>query len=254
MNDLFSVRDKSVLITGGSSGLGLQLVRLFLKNGAKVTSVATQHELRVCETLLAGVRFHAPEFVSANLRDDEGVTHALDEAQAAYGVPDIVFNNAGVTMRKRFLEVEREDWNRLMEINLKAMYFMAQGAAKRMIAEKKQGSIINVSSILAAKSMIGTSVYSAAKAGISQMTRSMALELGPHGIRANAIAPGWFETRMTAGFLTDPAKAYLKGANPLRRLGGEGDLDGAALLLASDAGRYITGTTITVDGGQSLTG
>ncbi len=254
MNDLFSVRDKSVLITGGSSGLGLQMVRLFLKHGAKVCSVATHHEPQICESLLAGVRFHAPVFVVANLRDDKGVTLALDEAEAAYGVPDIVFNNAGVTLRKRFLEVERDDWSRLMEINLQAMFFVAQGAAKRMIAGKKHGSIINMSSILASKAMTGTAVYSTAKAGISQMTRSMAQELGPHGIRVNAIAPGWFETRMTASFLTDPAKAYLKGANPLRRLGSEGDLDGAALLLASDAGRYITGTTITVDGGQSLTG
>ena len=156
MNELFSVRDKTVMITGGSSGLGLQLVHLFMHRGARVCSIATQHDPRVC--------------------------------------------------------------------------------------------------ILANKAMSGSSVYSATKAGVAQMTRSMAHELGPLGIRVNAIAPGWFETRMTAGILSDPAKTYLKGVNPLRRLGQPGDLDGAALLLASEAGRYINGTVITVDGGQSLSG
>lgn len=254
VGDMFSVRDKSVLITGGSSGLGLQFVRLFSGCGAKVCSVATNHEALVCESVLADGHDHEPVFVTANLRDEEGASFALDEATSANGVPDIVFNNAGVTLRKRFLDVERDDWAHLMDINLKAMFFLAQDAAKRMIASKKPGSIINMSSILASKAMTGTAAYSTAKAAISQMTRSMALELGPHGIRVNAIAPGWFETRMTASFLTDPAKSYLKSVNPLRRLGSEGDLDGAALLLASEAGRYITGTTITVDGGQSLSG
>jgi 2-dehydro-3-deoxy-D-gluconate 5-dehydrogenase len=254
VQNLFSVQDKSVLITGGSSGLGLQLVRLFSSCGAKVCSVATHHEPQICDGLLAGAPAHPPRFTAANLREDEGIALALDESCAANGVPDIVFNNAGVTLRKRFLEIDRSDWDHLMDINLRAMFFLAQEAAKRMIAVKKHGSIINMASILASKAMTGTAAYSTAKAGISQMTRSMALELGPQGIRVNAIAPGWFETRMTASFLTDPAKAYLSGVNPLRRLGSEGDLDGAALLLASDAGRYITGATITVDGGQSLTG
>jgi 2-dehydro-3-deoxy-D-gluconate 5-dehydrogenase len=254
LDELFSVRDKSVLITGGSSGLGLQLVRLFSERGARVCSVGTHHDPKINDAILAGRRFHEPKFIEANLRDEEGVLHALNEAVASHGAPDVVFNNAGVSLRKRFLDVEREDWNRLMEINLKGMFFVAQEAARRMIAVEKRGSIINMGSILASKAMTGTAVYSAAKAGISQMTRSIAHELGPYGIRVNCLAPGWFETRMTASFLTDPAKAYLKGTNPLRRLGRPGDLDGAALLLASDAGRYITGTTITVDGGQSLAG
>ena len=251
---MFSVRDRLVLITGGSSGLGLQFVRLFSGRGAKVCSVATQHEPLISESVVADADAYEPVFITANLRDEDGVASALDGAEAAHGVPDIVFNNAGVTLRKRFLEIERDDWAHLMDINLKAMFFLGQLSAKRMIAAKKPGSIINMSSILAAKAMTGTAAYSTAKAAISQMTRSMALELGPHGIRVNAIAPGWFETRMTASFLTEPAKSYLKSVNPLRRLGSEGDLDGTALLLASDAGRYITGTTITVDGGQSLSG
>lgn len=254
MNDLFSVRDKTVMITGGSSGLGLQLVRLFMHRGAKVCSIATQHDPRICEGLIASTRFHAPVFVDANLTGDEGVNAAFDRCESAFGAPDVLINNAGLSLRKKFLDVVRDDWNRLADINLKGMYFVAQAAAKRMRDTGSGGSIINMASILANKAIAGTSVYSATKAGVAQMTRSMAHELGPLGIRVNAIAPGWFETRMTAAFLTDPAKTYLKGVNPLRRLGQPGDLDGATLLLASEAGRYINGTIITVDGGQSLSG
>ena len=254
MDELFSVRDKTVMITGGSSGLGLQLVRLFMQRGAKVCSIATQHEAKVCEYLLAGVRFRTPVFVEANLTSEEGIDAAMSGCEDAFGTVQILFNNAGLSLRKKFMDVGRDDWNRLADINLKGMYFVAQAAAKRMQDTGSGGAIINMASILGSKAVTGTSVYSATKAGVAQMTRSMAHELGPLGIRVNAIAPGWFETRMTANFLTDPAKAYLKGVNPLRRLGQPGDLDGVALLLASDAGSYINGAVITVDGGQSLSG
>jgi 2-dehydro-3-deoxy-D-gluconate 5-dehydrogenase len=254
VDELFSVRDKIVMITGGSSGLGLQLVRLFLQRGAKVCSIATQHDPKISESLKSGVRFHAPVFVEANLTSEEGISAALRGCEDAFGPVEALFNNAGLSLRKKFLDVSRDDWNRLTEINLRGMYFVAQAAAKRMQETGSGGSIINMSSILGSKAMTGTSVYSATKAGVAQMTRSMAHELGPFGIRVNAIAPGWFETRMTASFLTDPAKTYLKGVNPLRRLGRPGDLDGVALLLASDAGCYINGAVITVDGGQSLAG
>ena len=254
MDELFSVKDKTVLITGGSSGLGLQLVRLFSRHGAKVCSVATSHAPRVCEDLLAAVRFHAPQFIVADLREDSGVQRAFAEATSHHGIPQIIFNNAGLSHQKRFMDVSREDWNMLVEVNVKAVFFIAQEAARLLKGAKLQGSIINTGSILGSRAMTGTAVYSSTKAAIAQMTRSMAYELGPYGIRVNCLAPGWFETRMTSELLPDTAKAFLKGANPLRRLGAEGDLDGAALLLASDAGRYITGATITVDGGQSLSG
>jgi NAD(P)-dependent dehydrogenase (short-subunit alcohol dehydrogenase family) len=254
VDELFSVRDKTVMITGGSSGLGLQLVRLFLQRGAKVCSVAKHHEAAVCQYLLAGVRFHPPVFVEADLTGQSGVDGAFHKCCNAFGPAQILFNNAGLSLRKKFLDVSRDDWNHLADINLKGMYFVGQTAAKRMQEAGIGGSIINMSSILGNKAITGTSVYSATKAGVAQMTRSMAHELGPLGIRVNAIAPGWFETRMTVNFLTDPAKTYLQGVNPLRRLGQAGDLDGVALLLASQAGAYINGAVIPVDGGQSLSG
>jgi 2-dehydro-3-deoxy-D-gluconate 5-dehydrogenase len=250
VDDLFSVADSHVFITGGSSGIGLQLVKLFAGRGANVSSIATHHD-DDARSAFTGTKVC---LVEANLRDEAGVAKAFNEAVLAFGTPNVIFNNAGVSQRTRFLEVRREDWNDLMEINLKAMFFVAQEGARRMAADKISGSIINMTSILSAKAMTGTSVYSTAKAGISQMTKAMAFELAGSGIRVNAIAPGWFETRMTADFLQSGAKSYLKSVNPMRRLGEAGDIDGAALLLASNAGRYITGTIITVDGGQSLSG
>lgn len=254
MDDLFDVKGLSVLVTGGSSGLGLQTVRLFAARGAKVCSVATAHDEKI-KLALADIKSLYPvEFIVADLRKQEGVEFALDAAQAAFGTPQVVVNNAGISSRQRVMDVGRDDWNALVDINVKAMFFVAQEAARRMIADNCNGSIINMTSILATKTMTGTALYSTAKAGISQMTRAMAFELAGKGIRVNAIAPGWFETRMTAEFLQTGAKAYLKSVNPMRRLGEPGDLDGAMLLLASNAGRYITGSILTVDGGQSLSG
>ena len=254
MDDLFDVNGLSVMITGGSSGLGLQTVWLFAARGARVCSVATTHDSKVKAALVALNPDHPVVFISADLRKEDGVKLAFDAAKAAHGTPQIIVNNAGISSRQRFLDVARDDWNALMDINVKAMFFVAQEAARRMVTEGVTGSIINMTSILASKTMTGTSVYSTAKAGISQMTKTMAFELAGKGIRVNAIAPGWFETRMTAEFLQSGAKAYLKSVNPMRRLGEPGDIDGAMLLLASNAGRYMTGTILTVDGGQSLSG
>ena len=244
-----------MLITGGSSGIGLQMVRLFLARGAKVSSVATHHDPKIVAELnaLAGLGALV-RFIEANLREEVDVKRAFVEASAAHGVPEILFNNAGVSLRSRVMDVTRDEWSGVMDINLKAMFFVAQEAARRMVAAKISGSIINMTSILGQRAMTGTAVYSASKAALSQMTKALAFELTGQGIRVNAIAPGWFETRMTSDFLNGGAKAFLKSVNPMRRLGEDGDLDGAALLLASNAGRYMTGTIITVDGGQSLSG
>jgi 2-dehydro-3-deoxy-D-gluconate 5-dehydrogenase len=254
VDELFDVSGLPVMITGGSSGLGLQTVWLFASRGAKVCSVATYHDDKVRNALQALKSDYPVEFIEADLRHEEGVNHAFNEAEKAHGTPQILINNAGISSRQRVLDIGRDDWDLLMDINLKAMFFVAREAARRMIAGGVEGSIINMTSILASKTMTGTALYSSAKAATSQMTRNLAFELAAKNIRVNAIAPGWFETRMTAEFLQSGAKAYLKSVNPMRRLGEAGDLDGAMLLLASNAGRYMTGTVLTVDGGQSLSG
>lgn len=254
MDGLFSVKDKKVVITGGSSGLGLQLVKLFAERGAQVASLSTSYTQPVFDEVNALACAHRVNFVSANLAEESGVEQAFAHLDRTLGTPDILFNNAGISQRKRFLDVKRVDWDSVMDINLRAMFFVAQAAASRMVRDEVRGSIINMSSILSGKAMTGTAVYASAKAGVNRMTKTLAFELAGHGIRVNAIAPGWFETRMTSRFLNDGAKAFLKSVNPTKRLGEPGDIDGAALLLASDAGRYMTGTIITIDGGQSLSG
>jgi 2-dehydro-3-deoxy-D-gluconate 5-dehydrogenase len=254
VDDLFDVSGLSVLVTGGSSGLGLQAVKLFASHGARVCSVATVHDDKVKAALHVLNLTHPVVFIAVDLRREEGIIHAFNAACAAYGTPQVIINNAGISARQRFMDVRRDDWDALMDINVKAMFFVAQEGVRRMIADSVGGSIINMTSILASKTMTGTSLYSTAKAAISQMTRAMAFELAGKDVRVNAIAPGWFETRMTSEFLHDGAKAYLKSVNPMRRLGEPGDIDGAMLLLASKAGRYMTGTILTVDGGQSLSG
>ncbi|MGL4491137.1 MAG: SDR family NAD(P)-dependent oxidoreductase, partial [Rhizobiaceae bacterium] len=162
--DLFDVKGLPVLVTGGSSGLGLQSVWLFASRGARVCSVATVHDAKVTEALVALNPDYPVAFISADLRKPEGVTHALDAAQAAHGTPRVIVNNAGISSRQRFLEVGRSDWEALTDINVKAMFFVAQEAARRMIADDVSGSIINMTSILAKKTMTGTALYSSAKA------------------------------------------------------------------------------------------
>jgi NAD(P)-dependent dehydrogenase (short-subunit alcohol dehydrogenase family) len=254
VDELFDVAGLPVFITGGSSGLGLRAVHLFASRGAKVCSVATMHDQQQVADLAAHGYAHPIAHVSADLRSEQGILSAFDDAQNVHGVPQLIINNAGISSRQRLLDVTRGEFEALIDINLEAMFFVAQEGARRLIAAKTGGSIINMTSIMAAKAMTGTSAYSTSKAAISQMTKAMAFELASHSIRVNAIAPGWFETRMTSDFLKDGAKAYLKSVNPMRRLGEPGDLDGAMLLLGSNAGRYMTGTILTVDGGQSLSG
>ena len=253
VDDIFGVSGKKVIVTGGSSGIGLQLVKLFAQRGARVASVAVHHAGTTSEELSAA-GLNGIEHVRADLSSPSGVIEAFAHIDTKFGTPDIIFNSAGISQRERFLDVTQESWDSLFDINLKAAFFVSQEAACRMVRDGVKGSIINLTSILAARSMTGTAVYSAAKAALTQLTKGQALELAPHGIRVNAIAPGWFETRMTSRFMNDNAKGFLKSVNPLKRLGQPGDIDGAALLLASDAGRYITGTVITIDGGHSLNG
>lgn len=254
MNELFAVANKKIIVTGGSSGLGLDLVKLLSSHGAHVVSIALSHSEELQHEINALVPDNKVAFISADLACEQGIAEAFATIDGLFGTADILINNAGVSQRERFLDVTSADWNHVMDINLKAMFFVAQEAAKRMVRDGVQGSLINVSSLLSNKAMTGTSVYSTAKAGVNQMTRALAFELAAHGIRVNAIAPGWFETPMTSEFLSEGAKTFLKTVNPMKRLGEPGDISGAVLLLASDAGRYITGTVIAIDGGQSLSG
>lgn len=240
-------------MTGGSSGLGLQIVETLARHGAKVVSVARSHDAHVCEHVekmkQAGA---AVRFVNGDITDAEDVTSMFDHAQSEFGTVTVLFNNAGVAGKHRAIEMSREVWRETMSVNVEAQFFVAQEAARRMITAKKAGSIVNISSILAQCALPGMAAYAISKAAVSQMTRVLALEWARHNIRVNAIAPGWFPTRMNEEFLLGPGGGFIRQQNPMKRFGAAGDLDGVVLLLASQASSYMTGSVITIDGGQEL--
>ncbi|MGB6759579.1 MAG: SDR family oxidoreductase, partial [Xanthobacteraceae bacterium] len=162
----------------------------------------------------------------------------------------ILVNNAGVAHSGRAVEMPEDEWRRVLSVNLDAVFFCAQEAARRMLAAGKAGAIVNIASVLGLGVGKGAVAYATAKAGVIQLTKAMALELAFKGIRVNAIAPGWFVTDLNREYLAGEAGAKLKREIPIGRFGEEGDLDGPLLLLASDAGRFVTGATIVADGGQ----
>jgi 3-oxoacyl-[acyl-carrier protein] reductase len=162
----------------------------------------------------------------------------------------ILVNNAGIAHGGRAVEMPPEEWRKVLSTNLDAVFFWAQEAARRLLAAKKQGAIVNIASVLGLAVSKGAVAYAAAKAGVVQVTKALAVELAFKGVRVNALAPGWFVTEMNNEYLTGEAGTAIKREIPMGRFGNPGDLDGALLLLVSDAGSYITGSTVVVDGGQ----
>jgi NAD(P)-dependent dehydrogenase (short-subunit alcohol dehydrogenase family) len=186
--------------------------------------------------------------VALDVQDAAGVAAALDAA----GPLDVLVNNAGIAATRSFLDQTPEDWDSVMAVNLRGAFLVAQAAARGMVAAQRGGAIVNVASILGLRVIAGVAGYTAAKAGLLQLTRQMAVELARHGIRVNALAPGYIASDINRDFFaSEPGQAMVKRI-PQRRLGHPGDLDGALLLLASDAGRHMTGSVVTVDGGHSI--
>jgi NAD(P)-dependent dehydrogenase (short-subunit alcohol dehydrogenase family) len=183
---------------------------------------------------------------------DVSSAQSVDAAFEHVGPIDVLVNNAGIAGTGALLDVAEETWDSVLNINLKGAWLMARAAAREMISRGAPGSIINVASVLGSAVQKGTASYPAAKAALLHLTRQMALEWAKHGIRVNALAPGYFRSELSAGYLaTESGKAMLK-RTPMRRLGDAADLDGALLLLTSNASSYMTGSVITVDGGLSL--
>ncbi|MHA1545720.1 MAG: SDR family NAD(P)-dependent oxidoreductase, partial [Alphaproteobacteria bacterium] len=189
--------------------------------------------------------------VSLDVTDPASVDAAIEATLRAYGRLDIIVNNAGTTHSGPVLDLEIDDWRAVMAVNLDGAFLVAQRGARAMAASGG-GTIVNVTSLLARKVHKGLTAYAASKAGAEHMTRALALELARFKIRVNALAPGYFATEMTTEFLETDAAKLMISQTPQRRVGDSHDLDGALLLLASDAGAYITGTTIIVDGGHGL--
>ena len=182
---------------------------------------------------------------------NEQMKTAFDAAEARFGAVDVVINNAGIGDPGRFLELGEEDWQRMLSTNLDGVFRVAQCASQRLVKAGRGGSIINIASILGLRVGLGLSHYCTAKAGVVQLTKAMALELARHRIRVNAIAPGYFRTEMNdAYFDSEAGQNYIRDQIPLRRLGQLAELNGPLLLLASEAGAFMTGSVLAVDGGH----
>lgn len=248
--EMFSLKDRVALVTGASSGLGVQFAKALADNGASIALVARRADrLKALKDEIEGKGGRAIA-IEADVTDRAAMMRAFDTAEKAFGIVTILVNNAGVAHGGRAVEMPPEEWRNVFSTNLDAVFFWAQEAARRMLAVKKQGAIVNIASVLGLAVAKGAVAYATAKAGVVQVTKALAVELAFKGVRVNAIAPGWFVTEMNDDYLTSEAGAAIKREIPMGRFGNAGDLDGALLLLASDAGSYITGATIVVDGGQ----
>jgi 3-oxoacyl-[acyl-carrier protein] reductase len=249
--ELFDLTGQVALVTGASSGLGVRFAEVLAANGAAVALVARRAdrlEAVRARIVANGGRAAAAE---ADVLDRSAMARAFDAAEQAFGTVTVLVNNAGVAHSDRAVELTEAEWRRVLSTNLDAVFFWAQEAARRMLAAQKKGAIVNVASILGLGVSKGTVAYATAKAGVIQLTRSLALELAFKGVRVNAIAPGFIVTELNREYLEGEG-ARMTREIPAGRFGQERDLDGALLLLASDAGRYMAGTTIVVDGGQVL--
>jgi 3-oxoacyl-[acyl-carrier protein] reductase len=252
MHDPFDLTGKTALVTGASQGLGARFAAVLAARGAKVALAARQvekldalkGEIEQAGGTACSVRLDVNELASINA--------CLDQVAQDLGPLDILINNAGVAVSKPVLEQTEEDWDKVVDTNLKGAFFMAQAAARRMAGRDEGGSIVNIASVLALEVIGHLAPYAASKGGIWQITKTMALELARNKVRVNALAPGYIVTDINRDFLDGPAGQQMVKKIPQRRFGEPEDLDGALLLLASDAGRYMTGSIIVVDGGFML--
>ena len=248
--ELFDLKGRVALVTGASGGLGLRFAEVLAANGAAVALVARRAgKLKdaVAKIEQTGGKAVA---IEADVLDRAAMNRAFDQAEKALGTVTILVNNAGVAHSTRAVDVTEDEWNHVVRTNLDAVFFWAQEGARRMLAASKKGSIVNIASVLGFGVSKGTIAYATAKAGVIQMTKALGNELAFKGVRVNAIAPGWFVTDINREFLSSEAGKKLTRDIPVGRIGHDGDLDGALLLLASDAGSYITGAVLAVDGGH----
>ncbi|MGA8108362.1 MAG: glucose 1-dehydrogenase [Acidobacteriaceae bacterium] len=248
---LFDLSGQVALVTGTSRGLGQYLARALAKAGADLILTSRRRESLAAfesEIQALGRRTLA---LSLDVRDYASIQAMAAEAQAAFGPIHILVNNAGCNVRKPALEVAWEDWNLVLDTNLRGSFFVAQAIARGMV-EHGYGRIINIGSVTSVFGYAGLAPYTASRGGIRQLTMSLADDWGPHGITVNCLAPGWFKTAQNQVLYENQEWVdYLIDRIPVKRPGQPHDLDGAVVFLASEASRYVTGQTLLVDGGIS---
>jgi NAD(P)-dependent dehydrogenase (short-subunit alcohol dehydrogenase family) len=247
---VFDLSGRVALVTGASSGLGAEFARALAIAGAKVVLCARRTDR--LDALMAEIQAEGGEALAVvmDVTDAGSVTAAFEAAEQQAGVVQILVNNAGISRGGLLKDLSEEDWDAVLDTNLKSVWRVAREAVIRMNAKSVAGSIINISSLLAFGTSKRLGSYMAAKAGVVQLTRAMALEWAASGVRVNALAPGYFPTEMTGNFFATPKGKAMMERIPLKRVGDPAELCGPLLLLASDASSYMTGSVITVDGGH----
>ncbi|MGE5170078.1 MAG: SDR family NAD(P)-dependent oxidoreductase [Rudaea sp.] len=248
---LFSLEGRVALVTGASSGIGRAIAQALAQAGAAIVLVARRDpELAAARASILDAGGRA-EAIASDLAKREAIERCADEAPRFFGAPDIVVNAAGINIRKPMLDITPDDWDRTMRINLEAPFFLSQRLAPAMIA-RRWGRIINIASLQSVRAFANSGAYGASKGGVMQLTRAQAEAWSRDGVNANAIAPGFFATPLTAAVASDPVKWQANAARTFIGRNGElPDLAGTAVYLASRASDYVTGQTIFVDGGFS---
>ena len=253
ITDKYNLGGKRALVTGASSGLGEHFATVLAKHGAEVVLAARRlgklEELKTKIEAEGGKAF----VVQMDVTSPDSVESAFATIKSGLdGACDIVVNNSGIGQESWFIDTKEEEWANIVETNFTGVWRVAQHAGKALIAEGKPGSIINIASITGLRPAYMISGYAATKSAVDHLTRNMALELARSGIRVNAIAPGYFKTAINDEYLDSEEGDRMRKRIAMKRYGNYGDLDGPLLLLASEAGAYMTGSTLVVDGGHTL--
>jgi NAD(P)-dependent dehydrogenase (short-subunit alcohol dehydrogenase family) len=246
----FRLDGRMALVTGASSGLGRHFARTLAVAGAAVAVAARRVDK--LDSLVAEITAEGgtARAVALDVTDLASARAAFDAIAAWRGAPDVIVNSAGVAVSRPALEQSQADWDGVLDTNLKGAWLVAQEGARRLVAAGQGGAVVNIASITGERVAGGVAPYCASKAALLQLTRAMALELAASNIRVNALAPGYVATELNRDFLASSAGQRLMARIPQKRFGEPADLDGALLLLASEAGRFMTGSVIAVDGGH----
>jgi NAD(P)-dependent dehydrogenase (short-subunit alcohol dehydrogenase family) len=253
--ELFDLSGRTALITGGSRGLGLQIAHALGGYGARLLiSARKPDELQAAKVELEAADIEADWFAADNATPD-GVTALVDAAMQKLGRVDVLINNAGTSWGAPAEDHPLDAWDKVINLNVRGLFLLSQQVGKRSMIPHRYGRIVNIASVAGLRGNppghMQTIAYNTAKGAVVNFTRTLAGEWGPHGITVNAIAPGFFPTKMSSPLIRALGEEALTGSVPLRRLGDNEDLKGAALLFASDAGKHITGQILAVDGGYT---
>ena len=249
---MFNLEGKNAFISGASRGLGRQFANALAKAGANV--VITSRTLESLETTKQEIEAIGRKCINIKMEvlEEDSIINAVKKAEAELGPINILINNAGCNIRKPALEVTWQDWETVVDTNLKGAFFLAKEIAKGM-TERRYGRIVNIGSVTSVAGYAGLGPYGASRGGIKQLTMSLAHDWGDKGVTVNCLAPGWFKTEQNSNlFENSEWVSYIEERIPLGRVGRPNDLDGTCIFLSSDASAYVTGQTLLVDGGISV--